>query len=84
MKRQDFKLITNCKAIQGEEVVSQHRLLVADMRLGIRRKKAKVFTPRIIKTWNLKRKNIMKYIWREYKHYRTKKGKNCNTLHGNQ
>jgi len=52
VRKQDLKMVKNCKVIPGEEVVSQHRLLCVTLHLLEDRPPRKTFTPKI-KIWKL-------------------------------
>ena len=53
-----FKQIRNIKVITGREVVTQHRLLVSDMKWKFMKQPKKTFTPKL-HTWKLKDHNVI-------------------------
>ena len=59
-RKRDRRAIMNCKVIPGECVVTQHRLLVMDLRTGRHRKRKKVAVKKI-KIWNLKGEKKLEY-----------------------
>ena len=52
-----FKLVCNIQVITGEEVVTQHQLLVTDMKWKFVKQTKKTFTPKL-RTWKLKDQNV--------------------------
>ena len=48
VQKEDRRLVMDCKVIPGEEVVTQHRVLVVDLRMKIERKRRK---EKKIKVW---------------------------------
>ncbi|XP_063854088.1 craniofacial development protein 2-like [Scylla paramamosain] len=54
VRREDKRLVMDCKAIPGEPVVTQHRLLVADFRMKSGRKRRKEERKKKINVWELK------------------------------
>ena len=56
-KRDARKSLKDVKVIAGEECIPQHRLVVCDLALKVRREPKKSFVPRR-KIWNLKDENI--------------------------
>jgi len=57
MRKCDKRMVTNVKVIAGEEVVSQHRLLIGDYKIEGMRKSKRKFVPRL-RVWKLKDKNV--------------------------
>ncbi|XP_066973193.1 uncharacterized protein [Macrobrachium rosenbergii] len=53
-RREEKKIIMDCKVIPNESVVAQHELVVADFRLKAIRKRRAQARNRRIKTWKLK------------------------------
>lgn len=53
VRRSDFKLVRDMKVIPGEEVVTQHRLLVCDMKWNFKKEIKKIFVPKL-RVWKLK------------------------------
>ena len=58
IRKSAFKQVRNIKVIPGEEDVTQHRLLVSDMKWKFMRQTKKTFTPRL-RTWKLKYHNVI-------------------------
>ena len=54
VRKEDKRLVMDCKVIPGEPVVTQHRLLVADFRMKNGRRRRKEDRKRKIKVWELK------------------------------
>ncbi|XP_066962236.1 craniofacial development protein 2-like [Macrobrachium rosenbergii] len=54
VRKEDKKIIMDCKVIPNESVVAQHKLAVADFRLKAIRKRTAPARNRRIKTWKLK------------------------------
>ena len=57
VRKSDFKQVRNIKVIPGEEVVTQHRLLVTDVKWKFVKQTKKTFTPKL-RTWKLKDQNV--------------------------
>ena len=57
VRKSDFKQVRNIKVIPGEEVVTQHRLLVTDMKWKFVKQTKNTFTPKL-RTWKLKDQNV--------------------------
>ena len=53
VRKSDFKQVRNIKVIPGEEVVTEYRLIVSDMKWKFMKQTKKTFTPKLC-TWNLK------------------------------
>ena len=53
MKTQDKKILKDVKVIHGEEVFTQHKLVVCDLNIRIEREKKKLYIPKL-KVWNLR------------------------------
>ena len=53
VRKSDFKQVRNIKVIPGEEVVTQHWLLVRDMKWKFVKQTKKTFIPKL-RTWKLK------------------------------
>ena len=54
VRKEDKKIITDCKVIPNESVVAQHKLLVADLRLKSIKKSKPLDRNKRIKIWKLK------------------------------
>ena len=54
VRRLDFKLVRDIKVILGEEMVTQHRMLVSDIN-----KNKKSFAPKL-RTWKLKNQDVVR------------------------
>ena len=54
VRKEDRKLLMDCKVITGEPVVTQHRLLMADLRMKVEKKRRKEERKRKIKVWELR------------------------------
>ena len=54
VRKEDSKLVMDCKVIPGEPVVTQHRLLIADLRMKVEKKRRKEERKRKIKVWELR------------------------------
>ena len=52
--KRNRKMVEDCKVIPGEAVVSQHRLLVADIKIGKKKRNKLVVKEKRIKIWKLK------------------------------
>ena len=52
--KKNRKMVEDCKVIPGEAVVSQHRLLVADIKIGKKKRNKLVVKEKRIKIWKLK------------------------------
>ena len=53
MKTGDKKILKDVKVIPGEEVFTQHKLVVCDLNIRIQREKKKLYIPKL-KVWKLK------------------------------
>ena len=51
VRKEDRKFVMDCKLIPGEPVVAQHRLLMADLRMKIEKKRRKEERKRKINVW---------------------------------
>ena len=58
VRKSDFKQVHNIKGIPGEEVVTQHWLLVSDMKWKFVKQTKKTFTPKL-HTWKSKGHNVI-------------------------
>ena len=58
VRKSDFKQVRNIKAIPGEKVATQHRLLVSDIKWKFVKQTKKAFGPKL-RTWNLKDHNVI-------------------------
>ena len=58
VRKSDFKQVRNIKAIPGEKVATQHRLLVSDMKWKFVKQTKKAFAP-TLRTWKLKDHNVI-------------------------
>ena len=58
VRKSDFKQVRNIKVIPGEEDVTQHRLLVSDMKWKFVKQTNETFTPKL-HTWKLKDHNVI-------------------------
>ena len=58
VRKSDFKQVRNIKVIPGEEVVTQYRLIVSDMKWKFMKQTKKTFTPKL-RTWKLKDHNVI-------------------------
>ena len=58
VRKSDLKLVRDIKVIPGEEVLTQHRMLLSDMIWKFTKPKKKIFTPKL-RTWKLKDKDIV-------------------------
>ena len=63
VKKRDQKLVKNIKCIVGEECASQHKLLVADLRIVAPKPKRRKFIPKC-RIWKLRQEEVMT----RYKH----------------
>ena len=54
VRKEDRKLVIDCKVIPGEPVVTQHRLLIADLRMKVEKKRRKEERKRKIKVCELR------------------------------
>ena len=54
VRKADRKLVMDCKVIHGEPVVTQHRLLIVDLRMKVEKKRRKEERKRKIKVWELR------------------------------
>ena len=63
VRKSDLKLVRDIKVIPGEEVLTQHRMLVSDMIWKFTKPKKKIFTPKL-RTWKLKRQRYSSQISR--------------------
>ena len=54
----DFKQVRNIKVTSDEEVVTQHRLLVSDMKWKFVKQTKKTFTPKL-RSWKLNDRNVI-------------------------
>ena len=55
VRKSDFKQVHNIKVIPGEEAVTQHRLLVTDMKWKFVKQTKKIFTPKLHTMWSMSR-----------------------------
>ena len=53
MKTRDKKIVKDVKVIPGEEVFTQHKLVVCDLNIGIEREKKMLYIPKL-KVWKLR------------------------------
>lgn len=53
VRKENRRLVMDCKVIPGEAVVTQHRVLVADLRIKVEKKRKKEERKRKIKVWEL-------------------------------
>ena len=68
-RKSDFKKVRNIKVIPGEDVVTQHQLLVSDMKWNFVKQTKKTFTPKL-KTWKLKDHNVTNLFKHSLAHLR--------------
>ena len=59
VRRSNFKLLRGIKAIPGEEVVTQHGMLVSDIECKFTKQNNKSFTPKL-RTWKLKDQDVVR------------------------
>ena len=59
VRRLDFKLVRDIKVILGEEMVTQHRMLVSDIEWKFTKLNKKSFTPKL-RTWKLKDQDVVR------------------------
>ena len=57
-RRSDFKLVRDIKVISGEEVVTQHRMFVSQIKWKFTKQNKKGFTPKL-RTWKLKDQDVV-------------------------
>ena len=57
MRKSEQKLVKNVKCIPGEECVSQHKLLISDMKISVPLLKRRKFTPKC-RIWKLKQADV--------------------------
>ena len=65
VRKSDLKLMRDIKVIPGEEVLTQHRMLVSDMIWKFTKPEKKIFTPKL-RTWKLKDKDIVRKFQDEF------------------
>ena len=61
VRKEDKRLVMDCKVIPSEPVVAQHKLLVADLRMKRGSKRRKEERKRKIKVWELKGEKKMEF-----------------------
>ena len=60
-RRSDFKLVRDIKVIPGEEVVTQHRMFVSQIKWKFTKQNKKGFTPKL-RTWKLKDQDVVQVV----------------------
>ncbi|XP_066941176.1 uncharacterized protein [Macrobrachium rosenbergii] len=61
VRKEDKKIVMDCKVLPSESVIVQHKLVVADFRLKAIRKRKAPARNRRIKTWKLKGEKARKF-----------------------